>query len=224
MTAKKKVYVVTEPSEIRGIYDSWPECEAKVKGVRGARYQGVASREQAEAMLRGEGTALTPGLWAFVDGNHLGGVGVVLVQKIDDEQESVVEQGAYTVVEVLAGAGIPLLASKKAINDALGRLRNILAELTALYLALTLTPEKASVTVVHDYEGVGAWMEGRWKTKDPVVAALVGACRDSIDRRHLTVAFRHQRGHQASWAGRDDFAHYNGKADALATEAGDRFW
>jgi ribonuclease HI len=219
-----KVYVVTEPPEIRGIYRTWAECEAKVKGVRGARFQAVASEGQAEAMLRGEGTALTPGLWAFIDGNHLGGVGVVLVRKTHEDQETVVEQGGYTVVEVLAGAGLPELASKKAISDALGRLRNVLAELAALYLALTLVPDGSGVTIVHDYEGIGAWMEGRWRTKDAVVAALVAACRALIERRRLTVSFRHQRGHQAAWAGRDDFAHYNAKADALAGEAGDRFW
>ena len=77
-----KLYVVTAPPEIRGIYATWRECEVKVKGVRGARFQAVATREHAEAMLRGEGTALTPGLWAFVDGNHLGGVGVVIVRKV----------------------------------------------------------------------------------------------------------------------------------------------
>ena len=174
-------------------------------------------------MLRGEGTTLTPGLWAFVDGNHLGGVGVVIVQKVDEAQESILEEGGFTVVEVLAGAGIALLKSKKAINDALGRLRNVLAELAALYLALKLVPEGSDVTIVHDYEGVGAWMEGRWQAKDPVVAAVVAACRALIDRRRLRAAYRHQRGHQASWAGRDDFARYNARADALATEAGDRF-
>jgi len=219
-----KVYVVTEPPDIRGIYRSWHECEARVKGVRGARFQAVASEAQAQAMLRGEGTALTPGLWAFIDGNHLGGVGAVIVRKTDEEQETVVEQGGFTVVEVLAGAGIPPLSSKKKITEALGRLRNILAELAALYLALTLVPEGAAVTIVHDYEGVGAWMDRRWKTKDPIVAALVAACRALVERRRLAVGYRHQRGHQASWAGRDDFAHYNAKADALATEAGDRFW
>lgn len=70
--AVPKLYVVTEPPEVRGIYMTWSECEAAVKGVRGARFQSVAMRELAEAMLRGEGTSLTPGLWAFVDGNHLG--------------------------------------------------------------------------------------------------------------------------------------------------------
>ena len=59
-------------------------------------------------------------------------------------------------------------------------LRNILAELTALYLALTLVPERAAVTIVHDYEGVGAWMTGRWKAKDPIVAQVVAACHGVI--------------------------------------------
>ena len=220
-----KVYVVTAPEDIRGIYDTWPECEAKVKGVRGARYQSVPSRELAESMLRGEGAALTSGLWAFVDGNHLGGVGVVIVEKgAGDEQETVVEQGAYTVMEVLAGAAIPGLSTRGDVNGALQRLRNVLAELTALYLALTLVPEGTTVTIVHDYEGVGAWMEGRWKARDETVAAMVNACRALVERRRLQVRYRHQRGHQSAWAGRDDFAHYNARADALASEAGDRLW
>jgi ribonuclease H-related protein len=223
LTGVPKVYVVTAPERIRGMYSSWAECEAAVKGISGARFQSVASREQAEAMLRGEGPTLEPGLWAFVDGNHLGGVGVVIVEKNGEAEATVVEQGGFTVDEVFAGAGIPALASSTDINEALRRLRNILAELAALYLALKLVRPGARLTVVHDYEGVGAWMEGRWKTKDPVVAAVIAACRALIAERRLTVSYRYQRGHQAAWAGRDDFAHYNARADTLATEAGSRF-
>jgi len=214
-----KVYVVTEPERIRGIYDSWPECAAAVKGVSGARYQAVGSREQAEAMLRGEGGELEPGLYAFVDGNHLGGVGVVLVQRHADAEPEIVEALGLTVVEVFAGAGVRSLATRAAILAALDRLRNVLAELAALHLALRLVPERANLTVVHDYEGVGAWLEGRWRAKDPLVADIVAACRELITRRRLTVAFRRQRGHTAAWAGRDDFAHFNARADKLATEA-----
>lgn len=213
-----KVYVVTAPGRIRGVYETWPACEAAVKGVRGARFQAVASRAQAEAMLRGEGAALAPGLYAFVDGNHLGGVGVVVVDA-SGEEPSVVEELGLTVREVFAGGAVTSLATPKAIAAALERLRNVLAELAALYLALRLVPEGASVTVVHDYEGVGAWMEGRWKTKDPLVAEVVAACKTLAADRRLTLSFRHQRGHQSSWAGRDDFAHFNTRADALATEA-----
>ncbi len=214
-----KVYVVTAPARVRGIYASWPECEAAVKGVPGARFQAVASRAQAEAMLRGEGPALAPGLWGFVDGNHLGGVGVVLVDATPEGEPRVVEALGMTVREVFLGAGIASLDSEAAIRQALLRLRNVLAELGALHLLLRIVPEGATLTVVHDYEGVGAWMEGRWKTKDAIVTEVIAACRALVAARRLAPAFRHQPGHQASWAGRDDFAHFNAQADRLATEA-----
>jgi ribonuclease H-related protein len=214
-----KVYVVTEPERIRGIYESWPECAAAVKGVSGARYQAVASREQAEALLRGEVTELAPGLYAFVDGNHLGGVGVVVVERAADRDPEIVEALGLTVYQAFAGAELSALATRAAVRTALERLRNVLAELGALHLALRVVPEGSAVTIVHDYEGVGAWLEGRWRTRDPLVADIVQACRDLIARRRLDVRFRHQRGHSAAWVGRDDFAHYNARADALASEA-----
>ena len=217
-----KVYVVTAPERIRGIYESWADCAAAVKGVSGARYQAVASREQAEGMLRGEATELEPGLYAFVDGNHLGGVGVVIVRRSADEDPEVVEALGLTVYEVFAGAGVSSLATRAAVTAALNRLRNVLAELAALHLALRLVSEGAELIVVHDYEGVGAWLEGRWRAKDPLVAEIVAACRELIGQRRLDVRFRHQRGHTAAWVGRDDFAHFNARADALATEAAER--
>ena len=217
--AKAKVYVVTAPDRIRGIYASWPDCAAAVKGVSGARYQAVGSREQAEAMLRGEGTELEPGLYAFVDGNHLGGVGVVIVERAARGDPEIVEAVGLTVTQVFAGADVRAISTPPAVRAALERLRNVLAELAALHLALRMLPEGAAVTIVHDYEGIGAWLEGRWRAKDPLVAEIVAACRDLIGRRRLTVRFRHQRGHAAAWAGRDDFAHFNARADALASEA-----
>ncbi len=217
-----KVYVVTAPARIRGIYSTWKECEAAVKGVSGARFQAVAGREQAEAMLRGEGKELAAGLYGFVDGNHLGGVGVVVVERRGDDEPAVLDEIGMTVVQVFLGVGVPSLGSEKAIRRALVKLRNILAELGALHLLLRLpaVPEGAALIVVHDYEGIAAWVEGRWRTKDAIVADVVASCRSLARERRLTVTFHHQRGHQSSWAGRDDFAHFNAKADALATEAG----
>jgi ribonuclease H-related protein len=212
-----KVYVVTHPESARGIYESWAACRAAVSGVKGARYQAVASREAAEAMLRGEGVAMPAGLYAFVDGNHLGGIGVVLVKVGADGLESVSETST-SVDRVFAGSTITALRSPQATRDALTRLRNVLAELGGLYEALRAAPPGSALVVVHDYEGVGAWLEGRWRTKDPVVAEIVAACRQLIIERCLRVRFQHQRGHQSTWVGRDDFAHYNRRADALATE------
>jgi ribonuclease HI len=213
-----RVYVVTAPDSIRGVYETWEACRAAVAGVRGARYQAVPSRDVAEAMLRGEGLRLEPGLYAFVDGNAMGGIGVVLVEQGPGGPVSVREL-ATTVYAVFGGAGLPSLAERRHITAETDRLRNVLAELGALYAAIEAAPPGVALTVVHDYEGVGAWLEGRWRTRDPVVAEVVAACRDRARARGLRLAFRHQRGHESTFAGRNDFAAYNGRADALATDA-----
>lgn len=213
-----RLYIVTHPESIRGIYDSWPACHAAVAGVAGARYQAVASRAEAEAMLRGEGIRLPPGTYAFVDGNHLGGIGVVLVEQARGKPR-VVAEVATTVYQVFRGAGVPGLETRPRITAAVDRLRNIVPELGALYEGLRRAAPGIALIVVHDYEGVGAWMEGRWKTKDPVVTAIVAACRALVAERRLAVTFRRQRGHQSTFAGRHDFAAFNGRADALAAEA-----
>ena len=100
-----KLYVVTAPEERRGIYETWEACKAAVHGVAGARYQSVASRAEAEAILGGEGVTLGPGLYAFVDGNHRGGVGVVLVRKSADGSLTLLREIATTVHEVFGRAG-----------------------------------------------------------------------------------------------------------------------
>ena len=214
----RKVYVVTAPASIRGIYETWDACRVAVSGVAGARYQGVTSREIAEAMLRGEGLTLEPGAYAFVDGNAMGGIGVVLIEQGEAGPISVRER-ALTVYEVFGRAGIPSLDTRAKITAATNSLQNILAELGALYAALEDTPPGTTLTVVHDYEGVGAWLEGRWKAKNPIVAEVVTACRGLVEARGLRLGFRHQRGHESTFAGRNDFAAFNARADKLATEA-----
>ena len=215
----RKVYVVTAPASVRGIYDTWEACRAAVSGKAGARYQGVSGREVAEAMLRGEGLRLEPGTYAFVDGNAMGGIGVVLVEQGEGEPASARDL-ATTVYAVFGPAGIPSLDTRSKITAATDSLQNILAELGGLYVALRETPAGSALTVVHDYEGVGAWLEGRWKTKNPLVADIVAACRALVEAKGLRVRFRHQRGHESTFAGRNDFAAYNARADQLATEAG----
>ena len=216
----RKVYVVTAPASIRGIYETWDACRAAVSGIAGARYQGVSDRAVAEAMLRGEGVRLDPGRYAFVDGNAMGGIGVVLVEQAEADAAAVATREiATTVYDAFAGSRIPSLATRPQITAATNSLQNILAELGGLYVALREAAPGSSLTVVHDYAGVGAWHEERWKTKHPIVAEVVAACRALADARRLAVRFRHQRGHESTFAGRNDFARFNARADKLATDA-----
>src|SRR5882724_3237688 len=211
-----KFYVVTEPESIRGMYDTWPACEAAVSGVPGARYQSVTSRREAEAILRGESVTLPLGVYAFIDGNHLGGVGIVFVKQ--RHGPPTVKEISTSVVRIFIGSGISGLSSRSAILSALQRLRNVLAELGGLYYVVQNLAPGTSFTLVHDYEGIAAWMENRWQAKDPLVHFIITKCQQTVSARKLTVTFQHQKGHQSSFVSQNEFAAYNAKADTLAAQ------
>ncbi len=212
-----KLYVVTEPTSIRGVYNSWEECERAVSGVRGAIYQSVSSRMEAEALLDGKALILPEGVYAFVDGNHLGGVGIVFVKQ-RRVGPPIVKQLSTSVQTIFEETKPRVLDSPKAIDEALARLRNVLAEIAGLFKALDHIAPKTELTIVYDYEGVGAWLSDRWKARDQLVAKIISACRHLITQKSLILHFRHQPGHHSSHAGRNDFASYNAMADSLATK------
>ncbi len=49
--AKKKYYAIAQGIK-PGIYTSWPEAEAQVKGYAGAKFKGFPSREEAEMWIK----------------------------------------------------------------------------------------------------------------------------------------------------------------------------
>ena len=216
--APQKLYVVTAPPSLRGIYDTWAACEKAVAGVRGARYQSVASRPEAAAILRGEVVTLPVGVYAFIDGNDLGGVGVVFVKQRAGAAP-VVKEISTSVMQVFKTSTI-LGLDPAGILDAQRRLRNILAELAALYYAIQHIAPGTALTLVHDYDGLAHWMQGRWQIRDPLVHDITRACQRAATARELSIAYHHQLGHQP--ISFNEFARYNARADALATEGGRR--
>ena len=49
--AKKKFYAISA-GHIPGIYTSWPEAQAQIRGFSGAVYKGFATRDEAAAWLK----------------------------------------------------------------------------------------------------------------------------------------------------------------------------
>jgi ribonuclease HI len=49
--SKNKFYTVWK-GNTPGVYDTWKECEAQVKGVEGAQYKAFATRQEAENALK----------------------------------------------------------------------------------------------------------------------------------------------------------------------------
>lgn len=215
---KAGVYVATAPEEIKGIYTTWAACEAAVKGVRGAIFQKVATREEALAMLSGTGVLLQPGVYAFTDGNDSGGIGIVLVQRGVDGSTAKREVSIKTHTVLTAQ---PFLLDEASVSGSLLGLRNVLAEITACYHALTCVRSQTSLTLVFDYLGVGGWLQMTWLPPcDPVLRRIIQECHELIRSNKLTVSYVHQAGHRSNWAGKHEFAEFNAAADRLATAAG----
>lgn len=61
---KQKFYVVWQGKET-GVFTSWADCEAQVKGVEGAKYKSFPTRAEAEAALAGE-----PPVWRKKKGKN----------------------------------------------------------------------------------------------------------------------------------------------------------
>jgi len=152
--AKKKFYAV-KGTVVPAILDSWPECQRRVHGVKGAVFKGFASRAEAQAWLEGGGTATeqvdADEVLIYVDGSFSptasrhAGWGFVVV-KGDDEVHA--ESGA---------------TAEPALS------RNVDGELEATIRAIEWCRSHGQKAVVcHDYEGVGRWALGEWKASSEV--------------------------------------------------------
>jgi len=214
------VYVILAPESIRGICATWEECQAKIFGVSSAKFQKVPHEQAARAMLSGETDRLSAGTFAFTDGNHRGGIGIVFVHRAPDGKTARREVST-TLAEVFP-EGITL-ADGGAVSpaDMLARIRNIATELAAAYVAVSTVKPNTRLTIVYDYEGVGAWLreEDPWKIKDPIVASLIQRIKTRARDAGLSLGFRHLRGHQADRLLLSEWIQENRRADALATQA-----
>lgn len=131
-------------------------------------------------------------LIAYTDGSYQKsiqkyGCGVVLL----DENENVVDRASFY--------GTPEKGENSwNINGELE------AAMYAINLALKLNAE--SITIYHDYEGVGAWADHRWKTNKK----LTKNYQKFVDnyRKAIPIQFRWVKGHAGS--------KWNEEADRLA--------
>jgi hypothetical protein len=96
-------YVIMLPESVAGVYETWDECLELLDGLKGERRcMEVASWEEGDATLAGEGVRLEPGFYAFTDGNALGGIGLVLVKMHDGDDLEIVEELPTNVHKVLS--------------------------------------------------------------------------------------------------------------------------
>lgn len=148
-----KYYAVRQGRNV-GIYTTWDECNAQVKGYSGAEFKKFESLEEAKAFLgqtdnQGDEGIAHEEIVAYVDGSFdvdTGDFAYGLVL-IDDQGNEETFNGAMNHPEY-------------SLN------RNVAGEVFASMKAIELAIErnKKKVYIHFDYMGIKAWAEGTWKT------------------------------------------------------------
>lgn len=205
----KKVYAVKK-GRTTGIFLTWDDCKAQVDGFAGAEYKSFADPADAMAYLGLSGgaaggnaggaaaEALPEGVRAYVDGSYDGAgrrfsCGVV-------------------IVETDACGNSETTELKAAFDDEeAAKQRNVAGEIMGSKLAIEWCVANGvkSVEIYHDYEGIGAWADRKWKANN----ALTQGYRDYVEeaRRSMQIRFVKVKAHAGN--------KYNELADKLAKAA-----
>ena len=195
-----KFYYAVKSGRLPGIYESWAECEAQVKGFKGAKYKKFPSHDEAVEFMDEKGDFLRPGdqlksneIIAYVDGSfdlktRTYSYGVVLITQDD----------------------------KKTLNGreddkSLAEMRNVSGEIKVAMVAMdeAIRLNKDILYLYFDYTGIEHWAKGDWKTNKEGTKKY----KEYYDRikTKLNVVFIKVRAHSG--------VEYNEEADRLAKEA-----
>lgn len=199
----KKVYAVRK-GRTTGLFMNWDDCKAQVDGFAGAEYKSFADPAEAMAYLGLSGDTETPaerfpeGVRAYVDGSYDSSVGrfscgVVIVETGADGNSETTELNAAFDDEEAA------------------KQRNVAGEIMGSKLAIDwcIANGVKAVEIYHDYEGIGAWADRRWKANN----GLTQGYRDFVEdaRKTLEIRFIKVKAHAGN--------RYNELADKLAKKA-----
>ena len=185
------------------IWGSWPAAQEGMKKMTskersGGYIQGFATREEAEEFadikdhaeeVKKEESEHKEGHWyIYTDGSF------------DEETNTY----AWAYVATLDGKEV----SKDygiGRNKYAAESRNVAGECAAaMNAAKWVSDRNGTATIVHDYEGVGKWAQGEWKTNTYVSQSYVAYMKKYSD----IISFRKVKGHNGD--------KFNEEADRLA--------
>jgi len=204
-TLSKKNFYIVKKGHKTGIFTNWSECEASVKGFKGALYKGFETKAEALEWLNGaekpseyqeccngDSQAKTPmdiDYEVYTDGSYVNGKYSYGYAFVKDGE----------VIYENKGVGEDLEAAS---------MRNVAGEIAAVRHAV----EKAKslnvrIRIYHDYSGISLWVTGDWQAKNKFTQAYVAFMR----AHHGLYEFKKVTGHSGD--------RFNDYVDRLAKEA-----
>ncbi|KXU45728.1 ribonuclease HI [Candidatus Stoquefichus sp. KLE1796] len=189
-----KFYAVKQGRQT-GIFSSWKECEAQVKGFKGAIYKSFASKEEALTFLdESPVVSSADGLIAYVDGSY----------------NIKTKEYGYGCV-LLEGQNVIAKYNGKGHHLAYVSMRNVAGEIAGARCAIDYAIEHhyPMICIYYDYEGIEKWANKMWKANKEGTIAYQKFIEEA--RQHIDIVFIKVLAHSG------DF--YNEMADGLAKKA-----
>lgn len=142
-----------------GIYETWAECEAQVKGFKGAKYKKFPTYEEALNFIQEENNYKRP------ERHDL--------SNINDNEMVAYVDGSFDIKSRSYSYGVVIVTSegKETFNGReddydLAQMRNVAGEIKGAMIAMEIALERGKDTlyIYYDYAGIENWVKGDWKT------------------------------------------------------------
>ena len=182
-----KYYAVKVGRET-GIYTSWEEAEKLVKGYSDAKYKSFKTKKDADHYMKDggreplvssvEGMKEPEGDYAFVDGSFNA------------------DTDTYGYGGFLSANDIKYPISGADCKPNMAKMRNVAGEIEGVLVAARMALELnlKRLTILYDYEGIEAWVNGNWKCKKEETAAYRDAMQEII-AKGLAIRFLKVKAH-----------------------------
>ncbi|WP_407308795.1 viroplasmin family protein [Desulfosporosinus sp. SB140] len=170
----KKNYYVVKEGYTKGLFNNWPECQAAVKGYKGAIYKGFETKAEALAWENNKESLATRK--PLEEGQE-----VELVQSAAAGYDYEVytdgsyKNGKYSYGYVFVKEG-QIISEGNGVGENLEAavMRNVAGEIAGVIHAVKKAKDlKARIKIYHDYSGISHWVSGDWQAKNKFTQAYV---------------------------------------------------
>lgn len=202
-----------------GIYETWAECEANVKGFSGAIFKSFPTKEAAIQFIDGDVIANQETVSSIVSPtsivNEFGVTNpIAFVDGSFSDEKGAYAYGVVIIEDPTATEVSEIHLSGKDNDECWLESRNVAGEVLASIVAIQYALREGfdKLTIFHDYNGISNWANGSWKATKRVskdYQEMVEQARNA----GLFLDFQKVKGHSNNY--------YNDMVDTLAkTELG----
>ena len=217
-----KKYYAVKVGKTTGVFETWEECEASVKGYPGALYKSFKSEAEAYAYMGWSGQQLTFDNLDSVS-NQKGPLSneeapdedmpysntVKAVAYVDGSYNEESQEFGYGVVMFFKGEESHMKGSSD--DSDLVDMRNVAGEIQGSMKAMDFAVQNkiSYLTIYHDYLGISKWCTGEWKANKKGTIAYRKYYEQC--KKQVNITFEKVDAHTGD--------KYNELADQLAKEA-----